>query len=561
VSRVPPGGLFGLCGAGAGVSLTDLDVLVVDCQATAAVPRGHLVELGWARVGATSTPPHTCLIRLPDGEPIPPAVTRVTGISERMVRDGVAPAVAWSWLCGDAARFAQQPPPAVAHFARFEEPFLRALSGGAAVLDLVCTHEIARRLLPDLPRRGLRALAGYFGRGVGPLRRCADHVDATAFVWRELVGLLAARDVVTWDALREWLAAPVGPRSPRRRAWPMPRDLRLSLPDAPGLYRLLRTSGDVLYVGKAASLRHRVNSHFRQQRGVHERTLEMLSQARALSYEVTPSALEAALLEPDEIKRHQPPYNMALTAGGRGIWFASPDLGERGSRPSRRRCRGPFASAEMLDQLAALMRGDRAALGGGRWAPDERTFDAGRARLRAAHRELSRADLGPHARWLQLGTRLWLEGRRDRETDADEPVPHDRAEPAWSPESVQLSLERLAMRAALAVRRARWLTALVEVAVVWCEPGVEGARLIVVERGDIVLRGPVGPGTTPPVPLGYRRVGAARRASFTLARYDRLRVLATELKRLVSEGAPVALRFDRAAPLDGPRLARALSWV
>jgi DNA polymerase III subunit epsilon len=63
------------------------------------------------------------------------------------------------------------------------------LAGGTPPLDIVCTHDIARRLFPDLPRRGVRALTGYFGRGVSALRRSADHVEATAFVWRGLVRL------------------------------------------------------------------------------------------------------------------------------------------------------------------------------------------------------------------------------------------------------------------------------------------------------------------------------------------------------------------------------------
>ena len=36
-------------------SFTDLEVLVVDCQATAAAPHGHLLEMGWARAGTTTT--------------------------------------------------------------------------------------------------------------------------------------------------------------------------------------------------------------------------------------------------------------------------------------------------------------------------------------------------------------------------------------------------------------------------------------------------------------------------------------------------------------------------
>ena len=108
----------------------------------------------------------------------------------------------------------------------------------------------------------------------------------------------------------------------------------MSLPRSPGVYRMLRTSGDVLYVGKASSLYDRVNSHFRKQHGLDERTLEMLSQARAISFDVTPRPLAAALLEPDEIKRHQPPYNVALTTRDRALWFTSPDLSARRPEPT-----------------------------------------------------------------------------------------------------------------------------------------------------------------------------------------------------------------------------------
>ena len=189
-------------------SLSQLEVLVVDCQATAAAPHGHLLEIGLgAAPGRRQRTTHARLIALPNGERIPPAVARLTGISERMAQDGVDAHVAWRELSNEAATLARQPAPTVIHFARFEQPFLRALAGGTPPLDIVCTHDIARRLLPDLPRRGVRALTGYFGRAVGALRRSADHVEATAFVWRELVRLLQDEGISTWSALQEWLAA------------------------------------------------------------------------------------------------------------------------------------------------------------------------------------------------------------------------------------------------------------------------------------------------------------------------------------------------------------------
>jgi DNA polymerase-3 subunit epsilon len=542
--------------------LSQLEVLVVDCQATAAAPRGHLLEIGWARVRATITHAHACLIALPDGEQIPPAVARITGISERIMRGAVDGHLAWRELSDQAASLTQQPAPTVIHFARFEQPFLRTFAAGVFPLDVVCTRDIARRLFPNLPRCSLRALSGYFGRAVGALRRSAEHVEATAFVWQELVRLLEMEGVSTWGALHDWLAGPVKPTKCRRRVWPMPRDVRLSLPHAPGIYRMLRTDGGVLYVGKAASLHHRVNSYFRKQNGVPERLLEMLSQARAISFDVTPSPLEAALLEPDEIKRHRPPYNVALTSQDRALWFTSPDLSARSSHSSRRCPFGPFASAETLDQFVALARADRAALTSGPWGPDAGTFNAGYGRLCATHPELSLVDLSVHAKLLRLGTRLWREGRRDRDVDDDDDPNETRpALSVWTPELVQVSLEWVALRTALARRRAIWLTRLVDASVVWREPGASGARLIVIESGEIILSSAVETSATLPIPPGYRRPLAARRETFTVASFDRLRVLTTELKRLVSAGCPVALRLGVAPALDESRLVSALWWV
>ena len=541
--------------------LSQLEVLVIDCQATAAAPRGHLLELGWARVGNDAVRPHAHLIALPDGERIPPAVSRITGISGHMLRSAVDGRHAWSELSDTAASLTQQPAPTVIHFARFEQPFLHTLAAGVLPLDVVCTRDIARRLLPDLPRCSLRALAGYFGRAVGALRRSADHVAATAFVWQQLVALLQANGVGTWDSLHEWLAAPVERTRSRRRVWPMPRDVRLSLPHAPGIYRMRRTDGSVLYVGKAASLHHRVNSYFRKQHGTHERTLEMLSQARDLSYDVTPSALEAALLEADEIKRHRPLYNVALTLGDRDLWFAAPDLSVRSAHPSPACPLGPFPSGAMLDDFNALAAADRRALGSSRWSPDAVTFEAGYVRLRAAHAELSRQDLGAHDRLLRLGTRLWREGRRDRDIEDDDVDDASARSRVWTPESVQVSLEWLALRAALARRRATWLTRLFDASVLWREPDGQCARLIVIDGGEVVSSSTVHADTTPPVPPGAPRPVPARRDAFTLSSFDRLRVLTTELKRLVAAGAPVAVRLGAASPLDGARLARVLWWM
>ena len=78
---------------------------------------------------------------------------------------------------------------------------------------------------------------------------------------------------------------------------------------------------------------------------------------------------------------------------------------------------------------------------------------------------------------------------------------------------------------------------------------------------EVALSAAVDANAPPPIPPGYRRPVAERRQAFTLAAFDRLRVLTTEVKRLIAAGAPVALRLGVGPALDESRLASALWWV
>jgi DNA polymerase III subunit epsilon len=102
---------------------------------------------------------------------------------------------------------------------------------------------------------------------------------------------------------------------------------------------------------------------------------------------------------------------------------------------------------------------------------------------------------------------------------------------------------------------------LVDSSLVWRKPGDSGARLIVIEKREVALRAAVDTNAPPPIPPRYRRPVAACHEAFTVASFDRLRVLTTGLKRLIAAGAPVALRLGIGPALDESRLASALWWV
>jgi excinuclease ABC subunit C len=89
-------------------------------------------------------------------------------------------------------------------------------------------------------------------------------------------------------------------------------DLSIShLPDSPGVYYFLNEKEEILYVGKATSLKDRVKSYFAKDlvdtRG--ERMVEMVRMATRVDFKVTDSVLEALILEASEIHKLQPPYN------------------------------------------------------------------------------------------------------------------------------------------------------------------------------------------------------------------------------------------------------------
>lgn len=80
------------------------------------------------------------------------------------------------------------------------------------------------------------------------------------------------------------------------------------LPNQPGVYRFISKDGGILYIGKATSLRARVNSYF--MRPLDDRLQKMVSLAHTVKITPTDSALEALILEANLIKKHLPKYNV-----------------------------------------------------------------------------------------------------------------------------------------------------------------------------------------------------------------------------------------------------------
>jgi len=144
------------------------------------------------------------------------------------------------------------------------------------------------------------------------------------------------------------------------------RELRLTeqrraLPDSPGVYQFLAEDGSMLYVGKARSIRKRVNSHFSGYE------TELTRRVTHIEFMVTGSEAEALLAEQTFIKRHRPLFNIRLR-DDKSYPYVAISLDEDYPRVyfTRERHRpgrayfGPFSSAnrvrETLDLLGKLFQ-------------------------------------------------------------------------------------------------------------------------------------------------------------------------------------------------------------
>ena len=141
------------------------------------------------------------------------------------------------------------------------------------------------------------------------------------------------------------------------------REVLKTLPVRPGVYRMQDARGEVLYVGKARTLKSRVTSYTQVSR-LPKRLQRMVSQTRSMTIVTTRTEAEALLLEAQLIKRFRPPYNVLLRDDKSFPFIllredhAFPRVQKhRGARRIKGQYYGPFASAGSVTRtLNALQK-------------------------------------------------------------------------------------------------------------------------------------------------------------------------------------------------------------
>src|SRR5579863_4154229 len=134
------------------------------------------------------------------------------------------------------------------------------------------------------------------------------------------------------------------------------------IPDKPGVYLMIGNDGEILYIGKAISLRNRVRSYFQESADHHVRTAAMVERVVDVRTIVVNNEIEALILEANLIKRHQPAFNVRLRDDKRYPYLKvtnepfSRVVFTRMVKDDGARYFGPYTNAHALRELIDLVR-------------------------------------------------------------------------------------------------------------------------------------------------------------------------------------------------------------
>jgi excinuclease ABC subunit C len=136
-----------------------------------------------------------------------------------------------------------------------------------------------------------------------------------------------------------------------------------NIPNEPGVYLMVGSEGEILYVGKGRDLKTRVRSYFQSSRIRHPRIDAMVSRVDDIRWVATDSEVEALILESNLIKEHKPRYNINLKDDKRYPYIKitlNEDfprlLVTRRLKDDGARYFGPYTAVQMMRKSLALIK-------------------------------------------------------------------------------------------------------------------------------------------------------------------------------------------------------------
>lgn len=190
----------------------------------------------------------------------------------------------------------------VAHNAQFDYRILKTefrRLGFDFERENLCTVELSKKLIPDLPSYSLGKLVRSLGIPVSDRHRAAGDATATVKLFKMLLDKDVEKTIIK-AAVR---------LDPKHQMEPKLTDIISKLPSVTGVYYIHKDDGEIIYIGKSKNIKSRINQHFT---GQTPKSKKIQLEVATVTYDETGSELVALLKESEEIKRNKPKFNRAL---------------------------------------------------------------------------------------------------------------------------------------------------------------------------------------------------------------------------------------------------------
>ncbi|MBS1514253.1 MAG: GIY-YIG nuclease family protein [Bacteroidetes bacterium] len=194
-----------------------------------------------------------------------------------------------------------------------KKSFLRAGHEFDFNLKTICTCKLARRLLKKLKSKSLYRVAEYFEIRAENFHRAFDDTLVTSKILLKFLDILneeyeleTTEEVLKFQNTKIYTAVNKSPILKRIKA-----NIK-DFPKLPGVYFMKSSSGEIIYIGKAKSLRERLSTYLNFSAELPPKIRNLIQSVHSIEYQITDSELSALILESKMIKKHKPRFNTAI---------------------------------------------------------------------------------------------------------------------------------------------------------------------------------------------------------------------------------------------------------
>ncbi len=287
----------------------ETEFTVIDFETTGlSAKSGRVIEVGMVKVKNLKVADTFSALINPQQQ-IPSAITMLTGITNSDVE--TAPlfedvAYKITEFIGDSVL--------VGHNLKFDYSFLESEFNKAELIlpdvHQLCTLKLSRKILPHLPNKSLGTVKSHLRIRHKNTHRALSDAIVTAKVLIKLIKKLETEyDIKTTKDILSFQSVPQTNKTFRVIKKKLSEDYN-KLPDKPGVYFFQNSKGKIFYIGKAKSLKKRVQNYFSNT--APRKAKKIVRQSSRLGFQTTKSELTALLAEAELIKKHNPPLNTLL---------------------------------------------------------------------------------------------------------------------------------------------------------------------------------------------------------------------------------------------------------